>query len=92
MPVRRIMLGKEGEKRDAWSPPCLTSSSPTMGVARGIAGETGRAELRRHCPYTPAWQGGNHRRARAQVITVARQFADNADKRTASRWSSSALP
>ncbi|MBY0267547.1 MAG: nitrate reductase subunit alpha [Burkholderiales bacterium] len=50
------------------------------GVARGIAGENCAKDYDDNVPYTPAWQERITGVPRDQVITVARQFADNADK------------
>ena len=46
-----------------------------------------RGQLRRQRPYTPAWQEAITGVPRAQLITVARQFAENAPTRPkAARW------
>ncbi len=50
------------------------------GVARGLAGENAATGYDDDVPYTPAWQERITGVPRAQAITVARQFADNADK------------
>ncbi|HQA32886.1 MAG TPA: nitrate reductase subunit alpha, partial [Casimicrobium huifangae] len=80
VPVRRIMLGKEGEKRDALVATVFDLQLANYGVARGIAGEQAAQSYDDTAPYTPAWQEAITGVPRAQVITVARQFADNADK------------
>jgi nitrate reductase alpha subunit len=49
-------------------------------VARGLAGETAAQSYDDDTPYTPAWQEKITGVKRDQVIAVARQFADNADK------------
>ncbi len=50
------------------------------GVARGLENENAAQGYDDDTPYTPAWQEGITGVPRDQVITVARQFADNADK------------
>lgn len=50
------------------------------GVARGIEGENAATSFDDDVPYTPAWQEKITGVPREQLITVARQFADNADK------------
>ena len=50
------------------------------GVARGIKGENAASSFDDDVPYTPAWQEKITGVPREQLITVARQFADNADK------------
>jgi len=48
------------------------------GIDRGLG--SGAADYDDNAPYTPAWQEQITGVPRDQVITVARQFADNADK------------
>ena len=50
------------------------------GVARGLPGELAAKDYDDDTPYTPAWQERITGTPRDQVIAVARQFADNADK------------
>ncbi|MGD9870825.1 MAG: nitrate reductase subunit alpha [Thauera sp.] len=50
------------------------------GVARGIEGERAAGSYDDNVAYTPAWQERITGVPREKVITVARQFADNADK------------
>jgi nitrate reductase alpha subunit len=50
------------------------------GVARGLPGEQAASGYDDDIPYTPAWQERITGVPRDQIITVARQFADNADK------------
>ncbi len=51
-----------------------------FGIARGLKGEFAAAGFDDDTPYTPAWQEKITGTPRAQVIAVARQFAENADK------------
>ena len=50
------------------------------GIARGLAGELAAADFDDNTPYTPAWQEQITGVPRDQIITVARQFAENAHK------------
>ena len=50
------------------------------GIARGLAGELAAADFDDNTPYTPAWQEQITGVSRDQIITVARQFAENAHK------------
>ncbi len=50
------------------------------GVDRGLGGPNVASSFDDDVPYTPAWQERITGVKRADVITVARQFADNADK------------
>jgi nitrate reductase alpha subunit len=49
-----------------------------FGIDRGLG--SGAKSYDDNAPYTPAWQEAITGVPRAQVITVARQFADNAEK------------
>ena len=80
VPVRRIKLGKAGEKRYALVATVFDLTAANYGVPRGLAGETAASNYDEDVPYTPAWQEKITGVKRDQVIAVARQFADNADK------------
>ena len=80
VPVRRIALGKDGEHREALVATVFDLQVANYGVARGLAGERAAESLDDDTPYTPAWQEAITGVPRAQVITVARQFAENAEK------------
>ncbi len=80
VPVRRIALGKEGEKREALVATVFDLQVANYGVARGLAGEHAAKDFDDDTPYTPAWQEAITGVPREQVITVARQFAENAEK------------
>ena len=77
VPVRRIQLD-DGRWVTAATVFDLTAAN--YGVRRGIEGENAAASYDDDLPYTPAWQERITGVPREQVITVARQFADNADK------------
>ena len=76
VPVQRI-LGKDGEVLVAT---VFDLQVANYGVARGLPGELAAGSYDDDTPYTPAWQERITGTPRAQVIAVARQFADNADK------------
>jgi len=80
VPVQRIALGKEGEKHEAVVATVFDLQVANYGVARGLPGELAASSFDDDTPYTPAWQERITGVPRAQLITVARQFADNADK------------
>ena len=50
------------------------------GIDRGLGGENVADSYDDDVPYTPAWQEKHTGVKRADVITVARQFAENADQ------------
>jgi nitrate reductase alpha subunit len=80
VPVTRISLGKEGDKREALVATVFDLQAANYGVARGLDGELAARNYDDDTPYTPAWQEKITGVPRDQLITVARQFADNADK------------
>ncbi|WP_310566662.1 molybdopterin-dependent oxidoreductase, partial [Hydrogenophaga sp.] len=80
VPVRRVKLGKVGEERYALVATVFDLTAANYGVNRGLPGDTGATSYDQDTPYTPAWQEKITGVKRDQVIAVARQFADNADK------------
>jgi len=80
VPARRIKLGKAGDERHALVATVFDLQLAQYGVARGIAGEHAARGFDDDHPYTPAWQERITGVPRDQVIAVARQFADNAEK------------
>jgi len=77
VPVQRIPLGNG---QDALVATVFDLQAANYGVARGLPGELAAASYDDDTPYTPAWQERITGTPRDQVIAVARQFADNADK------------
>jgi nitrate reductase alpha subunit len=73
-------LGKEGDQREALVATVFDLQVANYGVARGLPGEMAAQSFDDDTPYTPAWQERITGTPREQLITVARQFADNADK------------
>jgi nitrate reductase alpha subunit len=73
VPVQRIRLGKEGEERYAQVATVFDLQSAQYGLDRPVSYDT-------VAPYTPAWAEKITGVPREQIIAVAREFADNADK------------
>lgn len=80
VPVQRIALGKAGEERSALVATVFDLQAAQYGIARGLPGELAAGDFNDNTPYTPAWQEQITGVPRDQIITVARQFAENADK------------
>jgi nitrate reductase / nitrite oxidoreductase, alpha subunit len=78
VPAVRLRLGKEGEERHALVATVFDLQAAQYGIDRGLG--SGAKSYDDDAPYTPAWQEKITGVPRDQVITVARQFADNADK------------
>ena len=78
VPVRLIALGAEGQT--ALVATVFDLQAANYGVARGLPGEMAAAGYDDDTPYTPAWQEKITGVPRDQVITVAREFAANAEK------------
>ncbi len=75
-PVREIMT-KDGPVLVATVFDLLTGN---YGIDRGFGGGNVAASYDDDTPYTPAWAEAVTGVPREQIITVARQFAENADK------------
>lgn len=80
VPVRRVTLNQGGESREVLVATVFDLTVANYGVARGLPGENAAMSFDDDTPYTPAWQEKITGVKRDQVIAVARQFADNADK------------
>ena len=78
VPVRRLVLGKDDQEQLVAT--VFDLQVANYGVARGLPGELAARDFDDDTPYTPAWQERITGTPREQLITVARQFADNADK------------
>ncbi|CAN7195126.1 nitrate reductase subunit alpha [Acidovorax sp. LjRoot129] len=76
VPVQRITIGS-GEVLVST---VFDLQVAQYGIARGLAGELAATGFDDNTPYTPAWQEQITGVPRDQVITVARQFAENAHK------------
>ncbi|MEN9474141.1 MAG: hypothetical protein RIS48_861 [Pseudomonadota bacterium] len=76
--VRLDLVGQGGESRQALVATVFDLQVAQYGIDRGFG--SGAIDYDDNVPYTPAWQESITGVPRDQVITVARQFADNADK------------
>jgi nitrate reductase alpha subunit len=76
VPVKKLQLA-EGETLVASVFDLLLAN---YGIDRGLGGGNVASAYDQNVPYTPAWQEAITGVKAADVITVARQFADNADK------------
>ncbi|UEM18510.1 nitrate reductase subunit alpha [Skermanella mucosa] len=76
VPVRKLAL-KDGEVPVASVFDLFVAN---YGIDRGLGGGNVAASFDDDVPYTPAWQERITGVGRDKVITVAREFADNADK------------
>ncbi len=77
VPVRKITLA-DGE--EALVTTVFDLSCANYGLDRGLGGENVAADFDDDLPYTPAWQERITGVPRDRLITVARQFAENAHK------------
>ena len=80
VPVKKLQLAgyeTEGETLVASVFDLLLAN---YGIDRGLGGGNVASAYEQNVPYTPAWQQSITGVKAADVITVARQFADNADK------------
>jgi nitrate reductase alpha subunit len=77
VPVKKIILADGSEALVATVFDLLAAN---YGVDRGLGGGNVAASYDDDVPYTPAWQEKITGVPRQQVIAVARQFADNAEK------------
>jgi nitrate reductase alpha subunit len=80
VPALRIRLGKGGAHRETLVATVFDLLAANYGVARQVDGDNAASSYDDDAPYTPAWQERITGVPRNQVIAVARQFADNADK------------
>ncbi len=78
VPVQRIAIGSDGQQ--VLVATVFDLQVAQYGIARGLPGELAAADFNENTPYTPAWQEQITGVPRDQIITVARQFADNAHK------------
>ncbi len=76
--ARRLLLGEQGEHREVLVTTVFDMLCAHYGVEQGLG--DGAKSYDDDTPYTPAWQEAITGVAREQVIAVARQFADNAEK------------
>jgi len=77
VPAKQIELA---DGRKALVATVFDLSVANYGIDRGLGGGNVAGSYDDDIPYTPAWQERVTGVPREQVITVARQFADNADR------------
>ena len=80
VPVTHLDLNGEGAQGRVAVATVFDLQVASYGVLRGLSGEEQDGGYDANTPYTPAWQERITGVPRDQVIAVARQFADNADK------------
>ncbi|WP_374590433.1 nitrate reductase subunit alpha [Aquabacterium sp.] len=78
VPMQQLKLTIDGVEQDVWVATVFDLQVAQYGVDRGFG--DGAKNYDENTPYTPAWQEQITGVPRDQVISVARQFADNADK------------
>jgi nitrate reductase alpha subunit len=78
VPATRIRLGKAGDERHALVATVFDLQAAQYGIDRGLG--SGAKDYDDDTPYTPAWQEAITGVPRQQLVTVARQFAENAHK------------
>jgi nitrate reductase alpha subunit len=87
VPMQRVTVqDRSGQARETWVATVFDLQVASYGVFRGLKNAAGQLvddgakSYDENIAYTPAWQEQITGSPRDQVITVARQFADNADK------------
>ncbi|MBP8190297.1 MAG: nitrate reductase subunit alpha, partial [Aquabacterium sp.] len=86
VPMQRLTIQKDGQSKEVWVATVFDLQVASYGVFRGLKNaqgqlvDDGAKSFDDNVPYTPAWQEKITGSPREQVLTVARQFADNADK------------
>jgi nitrate reductase alpha subunit len=78
VPAVRLRLADAGEAGDTLVATVFDLQAAQYGIDRGLG--SGARDFDDDAPYTPAWQESITGVPRAQLITVARQFAENAHK------------
>jgi nitrate reductase alpha subunit len=77
VPARRISLG---DGREVLVATVFDLMAANYGIDRGLGGGNVAASYEQDVPYTPGWQSRITGVKAEDVITVARQFAENAHK------------
>ena len=80
VPVTHLDLQGEGVQGRVAVATVFDLQVANYGILRGLQGEEKDGGYDANAPYTPAWQESITGVPRDQVIAIARQFADNADK------------
>ncbi|WP_395699965.1 nitrate reductase subunit alpha [Aquabacterium sp.] len=80
VPVRNLQLLENGQPQSVQVASVYDLMLAHYGVDRGFAGDDCAGSYDDNSAYTPAWAEHITGTPRDQIITVARQFADNAEK------------
>ncbi|HMV72523.1 MAG TPA: nitrate reductase subunit alpha, partial [Pseudomonadales bacterium] len=80
VPVQRIVLDPAAAASEVVVATVFDLLAANYGVVRGPGGEAIEPDYDADAPYTPAWQEKITGVPREQVIAVAREFADNAER------------
>lgn len=80
VPVTHLELSGEGAQGRVAVATVFDLLAANYGVHRGLPGEAPHAGYDANTPYTPAWQEKITGVPREQIITIAREFASNADR------------
>ena len=78
VPAVRMSLDGEGGTREAYVATVFDLQAAQYGVDRGLG--SGASTYDEDTAYTPAWAESITGVARSQIVALARQFAENADK------------
>ncbi|MCY1205772.1 Respiratory nitrate reductase 2 alpha chain [compost metagenome] len=77
-PATRLRLAGNGENEDSLVASVFDLQAAQYGIDRGLG--SGAKSYDDNAPYTPAWAEQVTGVPRQQIVTVAREFASNADK------------
>ena len=78
VPAARLLIGKGDEAHEVLVATVFDLQAAQYGIDRGFG--SGAANYDEDAPYTPAWAESITGVPRAQIVQVAREFADNADR------------
>ncbi|MCW0210481.1 Respiratory nitrate reductase 2 alpha chain [Achromobacter veterisilvae] len=78
VPATRLRLAGNGENEDSLVASVFDLQAAQYGIDRGLG--SGAKSYDDNAPYTPAWAEQVTGVPRQQIVTVAREFASNADK------------
>ena len=78
VPAVKMRLGQGMDAKDVMVATVFDLQVAQYGIDRGLG--SGAKDYDTNAPYTPAWQESITGVPRKQIITVAREFADNAHK------------
>jgi nitrate reductase / nitrite oxidoreductase, alpha subunit len=80
VPVKKLQLEGNETEGEVVVASVFDLLLANYGIDRGLGGGNVASAFEQNVPYTPAWQESITGVKAADVIAVARQFADNADK------------